>query len=164
MQDSPVRVQRHGRVTVVSIDRQHARNAVDRQTALALADAFRAFEADAQADVAVLHGDHGTFCAGADLKALNDAERRNRTEVGDDQGHWYLLKPVQCFNAVASTDDFVVMCFQHFLNPFAEQDFIFNEQDGVHGGDWQGQTSRCLTAAKCILIVVLINLQRTCST
>jgi enoyl-CoA hydratase len=98
MQDSPVRVQRHGRVTVVSIDRQHARNAVDRQTALALADAFRAFEADAQADVAVLHGDHGTFCAGADLKALNDAERRNRTEVDGDgpmgPSRMLLSKPV----------------------------------------------------------------------
>lgn len=57
-------------MTTVIIDRRGARNAVDRETAEQLADAFRAFDADASARVAVLAGDHGTFCAGADLKAL----------------------------------------------------------------------------------------------
>lgn len=46
------------------------KNAVDRQTAEELAAAFRAFDADPGARVAVLYGDHGTFCAGADLKAM----------------------------------------------------------------------------------------------
>jgi enoyl-CoA hydratase len=67
---SSVRVERSGPVTTVILDRAGARNAVDRATAEALADAFRAFDADADARVGVLCGDHGTFCAGADLKAL----------------------------------------------------------------------------------------------
>lgn len=65
-----VRVERSGPVTTVILDRAAARNAVDRNTAEALADAFRAFDADSNARVGVLWGDHGTFCAGADLKAL----------------------------------------------------------------------------------------------
>jgi enoyl-CoA hydratase len=65
-----VRVERDGAITTVVIDRRDARNAVDRATADALADAFRSFDADEAAKVAVLHGDHGTFCAGADLKAI----------------------------------------------------------------------------------------------
>jgi enoyl-CoA hydratase len=63
-------------VTVVTIDRPDARNAVDRPTASALADAFAAFEADDTQHVAVLTGAHGTFCAGADLKAFG-TERAN---------------------------------------------------------------------------------------
>ena len=63
-------VEIQGPVTIVTIDRQGARNAVDRDTAQALADAFRAFDADPAQRVAVLHGAHGTFCAGADLKAF----------------------------------------------------------------------------------------------
>ena len=98
MQESEVLVRRHGRVTLVGLHRQTARNAVDRVTAQALADAFRAFEADPDADVAVLHGEHGTFCAGADLKALNDPARRNRTEVEGDgpmgPSRMLLSKPV----------------------------------------------------------------------
>jgi len=57
-------------VTTVTLDRKAVKNAVDRATAEALAAAFRAFDADPEARLAVLHGDHGTFCAGADLKAL----------------------------------------------------------------------------------------------
>ena len=84
MLESPVQVRQHGRITVVSLHRVAARNAVDRVTAQALADAFRTFDADPQSDVAVLHGEHGTFCAGADLKAMNDPVLRNRTEVEGD--------------------------------------------------------------------------------
>jgi enoyl-CoA hydratase len=57
-------------VTTVILDRPAAKNAVDRTTAEALAGAFRAFDADASQKVGVLWGDHGAFCAGADLKAL----------------------------------------------------------------------------------------------
>ncbi|MGI5288925.1 crotonase/enoyl-CoA hydratase family protein [Nonomuraea polychroma] len=66
-----VHVERQGRVTTVVISRPEARNAVDRKTADALVDAFRDFE-DSDADVAVLWGEGGTFCAGADLKALDN--------------------------------------------------------------------------------------------
>ena len=65
-----IRTERQGAVTTVVIDRRAAKNAVDRDTAEQLADAFRAFDADPEARVAVLAGDHGTFCAGADLKAM----------------------------------------------------------------------------------------------
>jgi enoyl-CoA hydratase len=65
-----VRVERTGAVTTVILDRPAVRNAVDRATASALADAFRAFDADDSASVAVLWGSGGTFCAGADLAAF----------------------------------------------------------------------------------------------
>jgi enoyl-CoA hydratase len=80
-----VQVERSGAITVVTLDRPDARNAVDRPTAEALADAFRAFDADPVASVAVLTGAGGTFCAGADLKALaTDPARVNRVaEDGD---------------------------------------------------------------------------------
>jgi enoyl-CoA hydratase len=78
-----IRVERAGPVTTVVLDRPEARNAVDGPTAAALADAFRAFEADSAARVAVLWGAGGTFCAGADLKAVGTA-RGNRVDVEGD--------------------------------------------------------------------------------
>ncbi|MEQ8144735.1 crotonase/enoyl-CoA hydratase family protein [Streptomyces sp. OP7] len=79
----PVRIERRGAVTTVVLSRPEARNAVDGPTATELVDAFRAFEADDEARVAVLWGEGGTFCAGADLKALG-TERANRVaEDGD---------------------------------------------------------------------------------
>ncbi|MGY1526173.1 crotonase/enoyl-CoA hydratase family protein [Streptomyces sp. MN3] len=79
----PVRTERRGAVTTVVLSRPEARNAVDGPTAAELADTFRAFEEDDEARVAVLWGEGGTFCAGADLKALG-TERANRvTEDGD---------------------------------------------------------------------------------
>ncbi len=65
-----VRIERRGAVTTVIIDRPAARNAIDRATAQALADAFRDFDADPAQHVAVLCGANGHFCAGADLKAF----------------------------------------------------------------------------------------------
>ena len=65
-----VRVERDGPVTVVTIDRPERRNAVDGPAAAALAAAFRAFDRDPAAAVAVLTGAGGAFCAGADLKAI----------------------------------------------------------------------------------------------
>jgi enoyl-CoA hydratase len=78
-----VRVERDGPVTTVIIDRPEVRNAVDRPTAAALAEAFRAFDADDGASVAVLCGEGGTFCAGADLKAVGGPSG-NRTEPDGD--------------------------------------------------------------------------------
>lgn len=73
----------HGPVTVIELSRPEVRNAVDGPTALALAEAFRAFDADESAAVAVLHGAGGTFCAGADLKAMA-TPRANRLERDGD--------------------------------------------------------------------------------
>jgi len=78
---SAVRVSREGAVTTVLLSRPERRNAVDGPAALALADAFRSFDADPDAAVAVLHGEGGVFCAGADLKAVG-TETGNR--VADD--------------------------------------------------------------------------------
>jgi enoyl-CoA hydratase/carnithine racemase len=65
-----VHIERSGEVWVVTIDRPEVRNAVDGPTARALAEAFRAFDADEQARVAVLTGRGAHFCAGADLRAV----------------------------------------------------------------------------------------------
>lgn len=66
-----VRVEKRGAVTIVVLDRPEVRNAVDTEHARALYDAFLAFDADESASVAVLTGGSGTFCAGADLKAVS---------------------------------------------------------------------------------------------
>ncbi|MEU8486611.1 crotonase/enoyl-CoA hydratase family protein [Streptomyces sp. NPDC048641] len=79
----PVRVERRGHVTTVVLSRPEVRNAVDGPTAAELATAFKEFDADESARVAVLWGEGGTFCAGADLKAIG-TERGNRVaEEGD---------------------------------------------------------------------------------
>ncbi len=64
-----------GPVTTITLHRPERRNAVDGPTALALRQAFEAFEADNAARVAVLTGGGGQFCAGADLTALGDPAR-----------------------------------------------------------------------------------------
>jgi len=76
-------ISRDGPVCVVTIDRPERRNAVDRATAKALAEAFRAFNADATASVAVLTGAGGNFCAGADLKGVAEG-RGNRVDAQGD--------------------------------------------------------------------------------
>ena len=78
-----VKTSREGEVFLITLARPEARNAVDRPTADALAQAFRDFEADDALSVAVLHGEGGTFCAGADLKAVARGEP-NRTEPDGD--------------------------------------------------------------------------------
>jgi enoyl-CoA hydratase len=79
----PVRVERDGPVFTVLLGRPERRNAVDGATARALADAFREFDADPEAAVAVLHGEGGVFCAGADLKAAGTAEGNRVAPDGD---------------------------------------------------------------------------------
>ena len=75
-----------GPVAIVTIDRPEVANAIDRPTAEALADAFRRFEEDDAAAVAVLTGAGGKFCAGADLKAMQEpgAPRASRVEPDGD--------------------------------------------------------------------------------
>ena len=72
---APVRVERDGPVTTIIMDRPERRNAVDREMASGLRDAFLAFDADEDQRVAVLWGAHGKFCAGADLSAVEDRDR-----------------------------------------------------------------------------------------
>jgi len=78
-----VRTEKNPPVTTIILSRPEVRNAVDRATAEALVAAFLDFDADDKALVGVLHGEHGTFCAGADLKAIASGNG-NRTEPDGD--------------------------------------------------------------------------------
>jgi enoyl-CoA hydratase len=92
-----VRCEIEGPTCVVTIDRPAVRNAVDGPTAAALADAFRRFDADPALSVAILSGAGGTFCAGADLKAIS-AGTGNRVGASGDgpmgPTRMWLTKPV----------------------------------------------------------------------
>lgn len=86
-----VRVEKTGPVTTVILSRPDVRNAVNKPTADLLAEAFLAFEADEDARVGVLFGAHGTFCAGADLKAVASGEGANRAERPKTGADWQTL-------------------------------------------------------------------------
>src|SRR2546422_11302722 len=92
-----VRIEKQGPATTVVLSRLQARNAVDPQTASALAGAFRDFEADPEANVAVLWGEGGSFCAGADLKAFGEGKYDQVPADGDGPmgpSRIFLDKPV----------------------------------------------------------------------
>lgn len=92
-----VRYETRDRIAIVTIDRPEVRNAVDGPTAAELADAFRRFEADDALSVAILTGANGTFCAGADLKAVSQGRGNRVTEDGDGPmgpSRMLLAKPV----------------------------------------------------------------------
>ena len=73
MGDNTVIAKRLGSTFVIEINRPHARNAVDTPTARRLSEAFQEFDGDETLRVAVFHGVNGTFCAGADLKQVSEA-------------------------------------------------------------------------------------------
>jgi enoyl-CoA hydratase len=93
-----VKVEKFQRVAIISLSRPEVRNAVDGYTAAALAAAFRDFDDDGESDVAVFYGDHGTFCAGADLKSVASGQGANSlSEDGDGPmgpSRMQLSKPV----------------------------------------------------------------------
>ena len=79
----PVRYETEGAIAIVTIDRPEVRNAVNRETAAELAAAFRRFDEDDALAVAIFTGANGTFCAGADLKAVATGGGNRTTNTGD---------------------------------------------------------------------------------
>jgi enoyl-CoA hydratase len=129
MSESPggVRVETNGPVTTVIMNRPHARNAVNGPAAADLYAAFDAFDRDDSAAVAVLWGDNGTFCAGADLKAFGtpDANAVHRTGPGPmGPTRMALSKPVIAAvsgHAVAGGLELALWCDLRVV----EQDAVF---------------------------------------
>jgi len=106
MNQTPVNTELIGTTLVVAINRPEVRNAVNGAVAAALAEAFRAFEANDDARVAVLAGEGGTFCAGADLRAIGTPEANRVTSDGDapmGPSRMTLSKPV-----IAAIDGYAV--------------------------------------------------------
>src|SRR5262245_19786353 len=134
---SVVEVSQQGAVTTITLNRPEVRNAVDGPTATALADAFRAFDADDSAAVAVFCGANGTFCSGADLKAMADESRRNRAEWPGDgpmgPTRMILSKPVIAAvsgYAVAGGMELALWCDLRVVEEDAVMG-IFNRRFGV---------------------------------
>lgn len=79
-----VEVEKSGKVYTVIINRPEVKNAIDYETSRQLAEAFRSFETDDSMYAAVLWGAHGTFCAGADLKALAADPMQEALRLNED--------------------------------------------------------------------------------
>ncbi len=131
-----VRVEKREAVITVVLSRPEVRNAVDRATAAALVDAFRAFEGDEQARVAVLFGEGGTFCAGADLKAVAAGELLELDEGGNGPmgpSRLALAKPVIAAvagHAVAGGLELALWCDLRVVEESAVMG-VFNRRWGV---------------------------------
>jgi enoyl-CoA hydratase len=111
-----IRIEKTESVATIILSRPEAKNAIDRKTAEELADAFRDFEADPSLKAAVLCGDHGTFCSGADLKAIaagnpNRLDPRGDAPLGPTR--MFLSKPTVAAisgYAVAGGLELALMC------------------------------------------------------
>jgi len=78
-----IRVEKNGLVSTIIIDNPDVKNAIDRESAVLLANAFREFEQEENARVAVLWGSNGIFCSGANLKAIATGNGNRKDKKGD---------------------------------------------------------------------------------
>ena len=136
MERPSVRSETQGAVTTVILDRPDRRNAIDRPTGQALLAAFRAFERDTSARVAVLWGANGTFCAGADLKAVAAGPKKRKLQYGDGPmgpTRMLLSKPVLgavSGYAVAGGFELAVWCDLRIVEEDAVMG-VFNRRWGI---------------------------------
>ena len=103
-----VTYEREGQVAVVTLSRPERRNAVDRPTAQRLYDAFKRFDADPDASVAVFSGTEDVFCAGADLKAMAEGGRANKVAEGGDLGPMGVTRLELSKPVIAAIEGFAV--------------------------------------------------------
>ena len=107
MDNETVLTEQLDRITTITINRPEVRNCVDGATAAELAQAFRAFDENPDSDVAILTGAEGTFCAGADLKAVSEGRKANKVRREGDgpmgPSRMQLSKPV-----IAAVEGFAV--------------------------------------------------------
>jgi enoyl-CoA hydratase len=130
---SSVRVERSGSVCTVLLDRPAVRNAVDGPTAHTLTEVFREFDEDPSLSVAVLHGEGGTFCSGADLKAMGTPRANDPLSSSGPMGptRLRLSKPVIAAvagHAVAGGLELALWCDLRVV----EEDAVF----GVYCRRW----------------------------
>jgi len=136
MERASVRSETQGAVTTIILDQPDRRNAIDRPTGQALLAAFRAFERDANARVAVLWGDNGTFCAGADLKAVAAGPKKRKLHYGDGPmgpTRMLLSKPVLAAisgYAVAGGFELALWCDLRIIEEDAVMG-VFNRRWGI---------------------------------
>jgi enoyl-CoA hydratase len=102
----PIQIDRNYPVYTIIIDNPKVKNAVDENTAQELAGAFRQFEKDKDALIAVLWGANGTFCSGANLKAISEG-RGNRIESEGD-GPMGPTRMLLCKPVIAAISGFAV--------------------------------------------------------
>lgn len=92
-----IRIEKNYPIITIIINNPEVKNAVDGPTAKQLADAFRDYEQDENALVAVLWGTNGSFCSGANLKAVADGRGNQIDKDGDapmGPSRMILSKPV----------------------------------------------------------------------
>ncbi len=136
MERPSVRSETQGAVTTIILDRPDRRNAIDRPTGKALAEAFRAFERDKATRVAVLWGANGTFCAGADLKAVAAGPKKRKITYGDGPmgpTRMLLTKPVLAAvsgYAVAGGFELALWCDLRIVEEDAVMG-VFNRRWGI---------------------------------
>lgn len=86
-------IERDGSTVIVTLNRPEARNALSPPMIVGLADAWAEIDGDDDVRCAILTGAGGTFCSGADLKAMGAPQADDLRDrfVADPDIHWKAL-------------------------------------------------------------------------